>query len=156
MYLKHIFYVRFTTTNLCNYSMFQKSRYVVVYTEFYQLRMDLIFRKVHLAQESFTLFFVRKCFIKKQKLAQKKDGLLLCHSHIDLRLRFRLSWRWYWDWGWFVVGLMVGWDDVESKFSWNWVEVGVGEGFETVLGYTHVVEQLLFLCFFQFWPLILT
>ena len=37
---------------------------------------------------------------------------------------------------------MLGLDDVESKFSWNWVEVGVGEGFEPVLGYTHVVEQL--------------
>ena len=49
-------------------------------------------------------------------------------------------------WGWGLVdvdieteadmrlGLMLGWDDVELKFSWNWVEVGVGEGFENCSG----------------------
>ena len=47
---------------------------------------------------------------------------------------------------------MLGWDDVDTKFRWNLVEVGVGKGFKTVLGYTYVVEQLSFSMF----PSILT
>ena len=47
---------------------------------------------------------------------------------------------------------MLGWDDVDTKFRWNLVEVGVGKGFKTVLGYTHVVEQISFSMF----PSILT
>ena len=43
-----------------------------------------------------------------------KIGLLLCHSHIELRLILRLQ---------LEMGLSWGWDEVELKFSWIRVEV---------------------------------
>ena len=57
-----------------------------------------------------------------QTLNQHKIGLLLCHSHIELRL------NWDWSSGWFEFEVEVrlnwgsGWDEVEMKFSWSWVE----------------------------------
>ena len=41
-----------------------------------------------------------------------KIGLLLCHSHIELRLWLRLSWGW----GWFTP-------EIEVRLRWDWVEV---------------------------------
>ena len=86
-----------------------------------------------------------------------KIGLLLCHSHIELRLWLQLSWGW----GYLNMRLKWGWDEIESKFSWTWVEVelswswdkltlnkgrnwafiGVGLWFKICFRSTYVAEQ---------------
>ena len=43
---------------------------------------------------------------------ENKIGLLLCHSHIELRLWLRLSWGW-------------GWNEVEMRFSGGLVDIAL-------------------------------
>ena len=72
-----------------------------------------------------------------------------------------------WGWGWVDVdieteadlrlGLMLGWDDVETKFSWNLVEVGVGKGFKNCSGvyscsWTTFIFYVSFNSDIWFWP----
>ena len=72
----------------------------------------------------------------------------------------------------FRLRLMWGWDELESKFRWNWVELGLSlvnvELIKklcfhrirvmvlNIFWSTHTAEQYLFLCFLQFLLLMLS
>ena len=84
---------------------------------------SLIHRKISEGRSPSYLYFSdvileQLIFHFYSSLYSNKIGLLLCHSHIEVRLWLRLSWGW--DWGWFEakveMRLIWGW-------SWNMVEV---------------------------------
>ena len=86
-----------------------------------------------------------------------KIGLLLCHSHIELRLRF----IWTWDWSEIEMRLSGSLVEIELRLSWswdkltlnkgkNWAFIGVELWFKICFRSTYVAEQLLFSMLFLF------
>ena len=74
-------------------------------------------------QNSFVSIYVT-IFVRNN--IDNKIGLLLCHSHIELRLWLRLSWlilrlRLLWTWGWNQVEMRLSRSLVD--LSWGWVEI---------------------------------
>ena len=94
--------------------------------------MKYLFITLFIHHENFILYRAISQPLLISNLFPNKIGLLLCHSHIELRLWLRLSWGWGWlepevDWN---LRLKWGWDEVEWKFSWNWVEVELSWGWD--------------------------